>query len=165
MIPNPRARALDLAVPVASCIGAGIRAAHLLDGLSRDELVALTEVLALAASSDPARLRAVVSGADGMTAPMVSRVVLLRKAHAAAAQLRGAGQPVPPRLRLLDSEYRRERKPVPPRQPEPCGTPAAYRRHKRRGEDGEKCGCAAAARREWAARKRAQRAGEVCDAA
>jgi hypothetical protein len=110
--PNPRARALDLAIPVASCAGAGAGTGHLLAALSRDELTALVEVLALAASSDPVRLRAVVAAGDGMTPAMISREVLLRRAHTAANRLRRDGIDVPARLRVLDGEYRREREKV-----------------------------------------------------
>jgi len=109
---NPRARALDLAIPVASCAGAGVGTGHLLAGLSREELAALVGVLALAASSDPVRLRSVVAGGDGMTAPMVSRAALLRKGHAEAVRLRSAGREVPRPVRVLDGEYRREREKV-----------------------------------------------------
>ena len=55
---NPRARALDLAVPVASCAAAGVRLGHLLADASRDELLALVGVLA--AAVDPVRLRTVI---------------------------------------------------------------------------------------------------------
>jgi hypothetical protein len=73
------------------------------------------DVLALAASSDPVRLRAVVTAGDGMTPAMISREVLLRKAHAAAVRLRRSGAEVPQRLRVLDGEYRREREKTAPR--------------------------------------------------
>ena len=109
MTPNPRSRALDLAIPIASCAGAGISTAHLTEGLSRDELAALADLLALAASGDPVRLRALVAAGDGMTPAMISREVLLRKAHTAANRLRRDGLEVPVRLRVLDGEYRRER--------------------------------------------------------
>ena len=107
---NARVRALDLAVPVASCAAAGVSAGHLLDGLSRDELAALVDVLALAASSDPVRLRAVVAAGGGITPAGVSGEVLLRRGHAEAVRLRKAGRPVPFRVRVLDSEYRAGRK-------------------------------------------------------
>ena len=169
--PNPRARALDLAIPVASCMAAGIGTGHLLDGLTRDELAALVNLLAFAASTDPVGLRAVVSAGDGMTAPMVSRAALLRKAHAEAVRLRAAGVDVPARVRVLDGEYRRERERVTgrrrraapprvkaapvPRELEPCPSLAAYRRHKAAGEPFEECGCGDAARAVWRASKRA----------
>jgi hypothetical protein len=107
--PNARTRALDLAIPVASCMAAGVGTGHLLDGLTRDELAALVNLLALAASTDPVRLRAVVSAGDGITPAMISREVLLRRAHAEAVRLRSAGREVPRRVVVLDSEYRRER--------------------------------------------------------
>ena len=106
---NPHARARDLAIPVASCMAAGVGTGHLLDGLTRDELAALVNLLALAASTDPVRLRAVVTAGDGITPAMISREVLLRKAHAEAVRLRSAGREVPRPVRVLDSEYRRER--------------------------------------------------------
>lgn len=107
--PNPRARALDLAIPVASCAAAGVGTTHITATASRDELAALVDVLALAASSDPVRLRAVVAAGDGITPAMISREVLLRRAHTAANRLRRDGFEVPARLRVLDGEYRRER--------------------------------------------------------
>ena len=107
---NPQSRARDLAIPVASCAAAGVGTGHLLDGLTRDELTALVNLLALAASADPVRLRAVVAGGDGITPAMISREVLLRRAHAEAVRLRAAGREVPRRVRVLDSEYREDRK-------------------------------------------------------
>ena len=50
---NPQSRARDLAIPVASCAAAGVGTGHLLDGLTRDELTALVNLLALTASADP----------------------------------------------------------------------------------------------------------------
>ena len=107
---NPQARARDLAIPVASCMAAGVGTGHLLDGLTRDELAALVNLLALAASTDPVRLRAVVTGGDGITPAMISREVLLRKAHAEAVRLRKAKREVPERVLVLDNEYRWGRK-------------------------------------------------------
>ena len=107
---NPQARARDLAIPVASCMAAGVGTGHLLDGLSRDELSALVNLLAFAASTDPVRLRAVVSGGDGMTPAMISREVLLRRAHAEAVRLRAAKREVPRPVRVLDTEYRESRR-------------------------------------------------------
>ncbi len=111
MTPAERAalvsRAKSLAGPVASCVAARVRTDHLLSGLSWDELAALVVVLADAA--DPVWLREVtVSGDD--EPPLSKREVLLRKAHARAVALRAAGMEVPAEVRLLDSEYRRDRK-------------------------------------------------------
>ena len=66
-------------------------------------------LLAFAASTDPVRLRAVVSAGDGMTPAMISREVLLRRAHAEAVRLRSARREVPERVRVLDTEYRESR--------------------------------------------------------
>ena len=107
---NPQARARDLAIPVASCMAAGVGTGHLLDGLTRDELAALVNLLAFAASTDPVRLRAVVTAGDGMTPAMISREVLLRRAHAEAVRLRKAKREVPERVMVLDNEYRGGRK-------------------------------------------------------
>ena len=106
--PNPRSRALDLAVPVASCAGAGVSSGHLTGDLSRDELAALVDVLALAASHDPVRLRAVVAAGDGMTAmlPAAGEEDRLRAAHAALRRLDRAGLPVSLELRAADGRYR-----------------------------------------------------------
>ena len=91
-------------------MAAGIGTGHLLDGLSRDELAALVNLLALAASTDPVRLRAVVTAGDGVTPAMISREVLLRRGHAEAVRLRKAKQEVPAHIRVLDSEYREARR-------------------------------------------------------
>lgn len=68
------------------------------------------------------------------------------------------GQLLPGAVPVLQ---RREKAPV----VEPCGTLAAYRRHKARGEPAEECGCAAAARAAWAEANRNRRAKEKRDAA
>jgi hypothetical protein len=107
---NPGARARDLAIPVTSCAAAGVGTGHLLDGLTRDELTALVNLLALAASADPVRVRVVVAAGDGVTPVLVSREVLLRRGHAEAVRLRAAGRVVPRPVRVLDSEYRESRK-------------------------------------------------------
>jgi hypothetical protein len=57
------AKAKSLAIPVASCVAASIRPSRLLEGRSRDELMAL--VIVLAEAVDPVRLREVVSAEDG----------------------------------------------------------------------------------------------------
>jgi len=163
MTPNPRARALDLAIPVASCAAAGVSATHLLDGASPDELRDLVSVLA--AATDPVRLRAAIRH-PGQAMPPGARTEALRRAHAAFTRLGRAGLPVPYDLRVLDAEYqadvRRRRAAAaaeqavlaPAREPEPCPSLAAYRRHKKAGEPFEECGCGDAARATWRARKR-----------
>ena len=101
------AQAKRLAVPVASCVAARIRADHLIGGRTREELAAL--VLVLAEAADPVTLRAVVNAAeDGPD--ITDEDVRLMKAHAHAVALRKAGMPVPNQVRVLDSEYRRRRK-------------------------------------------------------
>jgi hypothetical protein len=105
--PDPRSRARDLAIPVASCAAAGIGTGHLTDGLSRDELTELVAVLAVAASHDPVRLRAVVSARDGITPGLYgSGEKELRAAHAAVRRLGRAGLPVPVELLAADGRYR-----------------------------------------------------------
>jgi hypothetical protein len=49
------------------------------------------------------------------------------------------------------------------REPEPCPSLAAYRRHKAAGEPYEDCGCGEAARAVWRSRKRLQAAEERAD--
>jgi len=173
MTPNPRARALDLAIPVASCAAAGVGVGHLLDEASGDELRALVSVLAAAA--DPVRLRAAVRHPGQVMLPE-ARTETLRRAHAAFTRLTRAGLPVPYELRVLDAEYqvdgRRRRAAAKAeqavlasaREPEPCPSLAAYRRHKKAGEPFEECGCGDAARAVWRARKRSA-AREAANAA
>ena len=169
MTPNARARALDLAVPVASCAAAGVSAGHLLDGLSRDELTALVSVLA--AAVDPVRLRDAIRHAGRGVMPAEARTEVLRRAHAAFTRLTRKGLPVPYDLRVLDAEYqagvRRRRAAAVVEQAvlapalEPCPSLAAYRRHKAAGEPSEECGCGEAARAAWRARKRRAATGEA----
>ncbi len=160
---NPRARALDLAIPVASCAAAGVGFGHLLDGASPDELRALVSVLA--AAVDPVRLRHVIRHPGEAVMPAEARMEALRRARAAYTRLKRAGLPVPYELRVLDSEYqaevRRRRRAaeaeqmaLAPPELEPCPSLAAYRRHKAAGEPFEECGCGEAARAVWRARKR-----------
>ena len=161
--PNPRARALDLAVPVASCAAAGVGFGHLLDGASPDELRALVSVLA--AAVDPVRLRAVIRHPGEAVEPPEARMETLRRARAEYTRLKRAGLPVPYEIRVLDSEYqvevRRRRREaeaeqmaLAPPELEPCPSLAAYRRHQKAGEPREDCGCGEAARAVWRARKR-----------
>jgi len=164
--PNPRARALDLAVPVASCAAAGVGFGHLLDGASRDELLALVAVLA--AAVDPVRLRAVVRHPGQPVMTSEARTEALRRAHATFTRLTRAKLPVPYELQVLNGEYQldvlrrraaakqaaeAEQLALPP-QLEPCPSLAAYRRHQKAGEPFEECGCGDAARAVWRARKR-----------
>ena len=141
---NPRARALDLAIPVASCAAAGIRATHLLADASRDELLALVGILAAAA--DPVRLRTAIRHPGEAAMSPEARTETLRRAHAAFTRLTRAGLPIPYDLRVLDSEYQADVKRrraaaaveqmtlAPARELEPCPSLAAYRRHKAQGE-------------------------------
>ena len=159
---NPRARALDLAVPVASCAAAGAGFGHLLDGASPDELRALVGVLA--AAVDPVRLRHVIRHPGEAVLPAEARMEALRRAHAAFTRLTRKGLPVPYELRVLDSEYqvevRKRRAAEAVEQAmlapalEPCPSLAAYRRHKKAGEPFEDCGCGDAARTAWRAKAR-----------
>jgi hypothetical protein len=101
------ARAKRAAVPVASCVAASISPAHIVGGMSRDELLALVVVLAEAA--DPVRLRTVVQAADDGLPGVTDLELQYRAAHAEAVRLRTAGLPVPLAVRALDSAYRRSR--------------------------------------------------------
>ena len=166
MTPAPWSRALDLAIPVASCAAAGVGIGHLLDDVSPGELLALVSILA--AAVDPVRLRAVIRHPGETVMPPEARTEVLRRAHAAFTRLGRAGLPVPYELRVLDSEYqadvKRRRRAAAERAAaeqmelapplEPCPSLAAYRRHQKRGEPFEDCGCEEAARAVWRTRKR-----------
>jgi hypothetical protein len=174
------ARARSLAIPVASCVAAGIGTGHLTDDLSRDELLALVAVLAEAA--DPVAVRDSAQGRHPVTE---ERAALLRAARAQGEACRKAGRERPPHVAALEREYWRNRKAAqadarereaareaaearalaeqeaharmilaPARELEPCPSLAAYRRHKAAGEPFEECGCGEAARTVWRARKR-----------
>jgi hypothetical protein len=95
------ARAKGLAVPVASCVTADICPAHLLSGLSRDELRALVIVLADCASRD--RLRIVTASPGDLGMPPHRDA--LRAAHAERRRLERAGLPVPFAVRAADGQY------------------------------------------------------------
>lgn len=101
------ARAKRLSIAVASSVAADIRPDHLIGDASRDLLAAL--VIVLAEAADPVRLRAVAEASDDDRVP-ADRDAMLRAAHAHAIWLRRIGEPVPARVRLLDNEYRAERK-------------------------------------------------------
>ena len=164
---NPRARALDLAIPIASCASAGVGSAHLTADLSRDELAALVDVLAAAASPVAVRDYVRDPGSRGHR-DAEGRARLTKAAHTQAEACRKAGRPVPPHLEALEREYWRDRKRaqrdaaakaaaeqlVLDSGLEPCPSRAAYRRHKRRGEPFEECGCGEAAREAWREAKR-----------
>lgn len=102
------ARAKRLAIPVTSCVAASLRPDHLLAARTRAELLALVVVLAEAA--DPVKLKAVTEAPGDTGLPPMSREDMLRAAHAEYSRLLRAGEPVPARLRLLNSEYRRGNK-------------------------------------------------------
>lgn len=102
------ARAKSAAVPVASCVAARIAPAHLIGGMSRDELAAL--VIVLAEAADPVRLRAVTRATDDGTPGVTDLDLRLRAAHAEAQRLRYNGQPVPQVMRRLDGIYHSRRK-------------------------------------------------------
>lgn len=111
MTPAERAalitRAKALAIPVASCVRAGIRPDHLIGDASRDLLAAL--VIVLAESADPVRLRAVTAAAED--GPDVTDLdVSLRVAHRQVNRLRERRRPVPVRLAALESQYQRRRR-------------------------------------------------------
>ena len=108
MTPAQRAalivRAKRLAVPVVSCVRAGLRHDHLTGDLSRDHLQAL--VVVLAECADPARLKAVTEAPGDTGMPQLSREDVLRRAHAEYQRLQRDGTGIPHRVRLLESEYR-----------------------------------------------------------
>ena len=97
-------RAKRLAVPVVSCVRAGLRHDHLTAALSRDQLQAL--VIILAECADPARLKAVTEAPGDTGMPQLSREDVLRRAHAEYQRLQRDGKGIPHRVRLLESEYR-----------------------------------------------------------
>ncbi len=98
------ARAKQLAIPVASCVQAGLRSGHVTDGLSRDELLALVRVLG--ACADPARLRAVTRVPGDAMPPGPGEEEALRMAHAEFTRLERAGLPVPLDVRAANGRYR-----------------------------------------------------------
>ena len=98
------ARAKSAAIPVSSCVAARIPPAHIIGGMSRDELAAL--VIVLAEAVDPARLRAVVQAEDDGTPGLTDLDLTYRAAHTEAGRLRTAGLPVPLAVRAMDSAYR-----------------------------------------------------------
>lgn len=102
------ARAKRAAVPVMSCVAASLPPAHIIGGMSRAELAAL--VIVLAEAADPHKLRAVVEAADDGTPGVTDLDLVYRRAHREAARLRGAGEPVPLRIRVLDGKYHEARK-------------------------------------------------------
>jgi hypothetical protein len=100
------AGAKAIAGPFAACVQARLRPDHHLEGLSRDELVALAVVLAEAA--DPAVLRAIAGSADDGRSVLDRRDVMLRTAHTQAqAYRRRHGTEPPARLAILEREYYR----------------------------------------------------------
>jgi hypothetical protein len=111
------ARAKQLAVPVVSCVAASLRPDHLRREMSADEMWAL--VIVLAEAADPARLREIVKAADDGTPDPSGRAAMLARAHAECDRLRRAAQPVPLRLRVLDSEYQAARRKASPPKPAP----------------------------------------------
>ena len=101
-------RAKKIATPVVSCVRAGIRYDHLTANLSLEGLLALVTVLAESAS--PERLKAVTDAPGDQGMPLVTRQDMLKAVHAEYSRLIRAGQPVPGRIRILNSEYRRGNK-------------------------------------------------------
>ena len=101
-------RAKKIATPAVSCVRAGIRYDHLTAGLTLEGVLALVTVLAESASLE--RLKAITDapGDEGM--PLVTRQDMLKAVHAEYSRLIRAGQPVPGRIRILNSEYRRGNK-------------------------------------------------------
>jgi len=102
------ARAKSAAIPVSSCVAARIPPAHIIGGMTRDELTAL--VIVLAEAADPARLRVVVRAEDDGRPGVTDLDLTYRAAHTEAGRLRTARLPVPLAVRALDSAYRQSLK-------------------------------------------------------
>jgi len=90
------------AVPVTSCVNAGICPEHLLEGASEFELAAL--VIVLAAAADPVRLREVLAAEDDGTPAAVAEEAL-KWAHAEVRRLRDGKKPIPAALARLEHRY------------------------------------------------------------
>lgn len=99
------AQAKSRAVPVASCVTAGLRPDHLLSERTWEELAAL--VIVLAAAADHTKLAAIVAEPDDGKPLPGTREMALRKAHAEVTRLRNHSLPVPQRLLVLEREYQR----------------------------------------------------------
>ena len=106
--PTPRERvsliawAKRKAVPVTSCVNAGICPEHVLGDATEARYAAL--VVVLAAAVDPVRLRAVLAAEDDGTPAEVTEEAL-RWAHAEVRRLREARQPIPGPLVRLEHRY------------------------------------------------------------
>ena len=93
------------AVPVTSCVNAGISPEHVLEDASEARYAAL--VVVLAAAVDPVRLRAVLAAEDDGT-PAEVQDEALKWAHAEVARLREAKRPIPPALARLEYRYQEQ---------------------------------------------------------
>ena len=92
-----------IAVPVTSCVAANLAPAHLLAGLSRDELLAL--VVVLADCAEPGRVRAVVAAEDDGRPSPSGHDLRLRAAHREFERMRVAYEDPPVWLRRLEAQY------------------------------------------------------------
>jgi len=108
------AAAKKTALPAARCVAAGVRLDHLLNGKSWHELAALVTVALEAVDEGKLRALCALPGDEGLT-PESLREATLRRAHAEVWRLRGAGEEIPLKLRLLEYEYQA----LHPRQPKP----------------------------------------------
>ena len=93
------------AVPVTSCVNAGICPEHVLDDATEDRYAAL--VIVLAAAVDPVRLRTVLAAEDDGTPAEVTGEAL-KWAHAEVRRLREAGRPISPALGRLEWQYQEQ---------------------------------------------------------
>ncbi len=93
------------AVPVTSCVNAGICPEHVLGDATEDRYAAL--VVVLAAAVDPVRLRAVLAAEDDGTPAEVTGEAL-KWAHAEVRRLREAGQPISGALARLEWQYQEQ---------------------------------------------------------
>jgi len=93
------------AVPVTSCVNAGICPEHLLQDATEARYAAL--VIVLAAAADPVRLREVLAAEDDGTPAAVAEEAL-KWAHAEVRRLRDGKQPIPAALARLEHRYQEQ---------------------------------------------------------
>jgi hypothetical protein len=93
------------AVPVTSCVNAGICPEHLLEDATEAQYAAL--VIVLAAAVDPVRLRTVLAAEDDGTPAEVTEEAL-KWAHAEVRRLREAKRPIGGALTRLEWRYQEQ---------------------------------------------------------
>ena len=95
------------AVPVTSCVNAGVCPEHVLEDATEARYAAL--VVVLAAAVDPVRLRAVLAAEDDGTPAEVTEDAL-KWAHAEVARMREAKRPITGALARLEWRYQELRR-------------------------------------------------------